>query len=134
MKKILALLLVVFALASCQVSEDEKAQPLMHRIDSLYQMKSYAETLNAITELRAKHPAAVESRKKALKIWQDVSLKMTQEDIRKTDSAYQSAFRQYESAHGIAKRNRLRARVDSLKIRYDALCGTVRVIHRRQQE
>ena len=28
----------------------------------------------------------------------------------------------------------LRAKRDSLQIRYDALCGTVRIIHQRQQE
>ena len=32
------------------------------------------------------------------------------------------------------EKDMLRAKRDSLQIRYDALCGTVRIIHQRQQE
>lgn len=133
MRKILILLSVV-CLAACQQSEDDKAAPLMQRIDSLYKAGNYQATLNAITQLRANHPKAVESRKKALVIWQDAYLKMTQNDIGRTDSALQATKLQYESAQDLGTKNRLHVKLDSLQVRYDALCGTVRVIHRRQAE
>ncbi len=133
-KKTILSLSAALVLLSCEPSADEKAAPMMQRIDSLYALGQYPQTLNAIRELRAKHPKAVESRKRALKIWQEASLKMTQADIAKTDSALQATIAAFDTASTIAERNQLGVRRDSLQIRYDALCGTVRVIHRRQKE
>ena len=42
--------------------------------------------------------------------------------------------RQMANATDIATRNKLGVVRDSLKVRYEALCGTVRIILRRQQE
>jgi hypothetical protein len=130
----LFLLAGLVALAACQPSPDEVAQPLMQRIDSLYEHHDYQGTLNAIRQLRADHPKAVESRKRALKIWQEASAKMAQEDIGRTDSALQATLQQISGETNLYRKNMLRARRDSLQIRYDALCGTVRVIKQRQQE
>lgn len=135
MKKATLLTLAAMALmASCQKTEDEKAASLMNKIDSLYKAGNYQATLNAITRLRANHPKAVESREKALKIWQDASLKMTQAEIGRTDSALQATIAQYGAEKDLYRKNMLRMKRDSLQVRYDALCGTVRVIHKRQAE
>lgn len=135
MKKATLLTLAAMALmASCQKTEDEKAASLMNKIDSLYKACNYQATLNAITRLRANHPKAVESREKALKIWQDASLKMTQAEIGRTDSALQATIAQYGAEKDLYRKNMLRVKRDSLQVRYDALCGTVRVIHKRQAE
>ena len=135
MKKATLLTLAAMALmASCQHTEDEKAASLMNKIDSLYKAGNYQATLNAITRLRANHPKAVESREKALKIWQDASLKMTQAEIGRTDSALQATIAQYGAEKDLYRKNMLRVKRDSLQVRYDALCGTVRVIHKRQAE
>ncbi len=135
MKKITLLVIAAMSLlASCQQTEDEKAAPLMSKIDSLYEAGNYQATLNAITQLRANHPKAIESRERALKIWQDASLKMTQNEVGRTDSALQATIAQYGVEKDLYKKNMLRVKRDSLQVRYDALCGTVRVIHRRQAE
>ena len=135
MKKATLLTLAAMALmASCQKTEDEKAASLMNKIDSLYKAGNYQATLNAITRLRANHPKAVESREKALKIGQDASLKMTQAEIGRTDSALQATIAQYGAEKDLYRKNMLRVKRDSLQVRYDALCGTVRVIHKRQAE
>lgn len=135
MKKATLLTLAAMALmASCQKTEDEKAASLMNKIDSLYKAGNYQATLNAITRLRANHPKAVESREKALKIWQDASLKITQAEIGRTDSALQATIAQYGAEKDLYRKNMLRVKRDSLQVRYDALCGTVRVIHKRQAE
>lgn len=135
MKKATLLTLAAMALmASCQKTEDDKAASLMNKIDSLYKAGNYQATLNAITRLRANHPKAVESREKALKIWQDASLKMTQAEIGRTDSALQATIAQYGAEKDLYRKNMLRVKRDSLQVRYDALCGTVRVIHKRQAE
>lgn len=135
MKKATLLTLAAMALmASCQKTEDEKAASLMNKIDSLYKAGNYQATLNAITRLRANHPKAVESREKALKIWQDASLRMTQAEIGRTDSALQATIAQYGAEKDLYRKNMLRVKRDSLQVRYDALCGTVRVIHKRQAQ
>jgi outer membrane protein assembly factor BamD (BamD/ComL family) len=128
------ILSVIFALTACQPSEDEKAQTLMAKIETLYQKGHYKEALDSISVLREKHPKAIESRKRALKLWQMASLKMVQEDIGKTDSALQAQTRLFDKATSLREKNFLGIKKDSLQIRYDALCGTVRIIHKRQQE
>lgn len=134
MRKIIPFFVALALFAACQQTEDEKAAPLMNTIDSLYKSGNYQATLNAITRLRAQHPKAIESREKALKIWQDASLKMAQQDVGRTDSALQATIRQYNAEKNLYRKNMLRVKRDSLQTRYEALCGTVLVIHRKQAE
>ena len=67
-------------------------------------------------------------------LWQEASLKAAQQDIARTDSALQAETARYQQAKTLRERNFIGIKKDSLQIRYDALCGTVRVIHRRQRE
>jgi hypothetical protein len=127
-------MMLALLVAGCGQTEDEKAAPLMQRIDSLYASKDYQATLNAIRKLRHDYPRAIKSRERALTIWQDASLKMAQEDVGRTDSALQATTARWRAAKTIRERNQLKVKVDSLQVRYDALCGTIRVIHRRQEE
>ena len=133
MRKLL-LLAALACLTACQPSADEQAEPLMQRIDSLYQHNDYQGTLNAIRELRAEHPKATECRKRALKIWQEASVKMAHADIARTDSALQATGRQLGAARSIYERNMLSLRRDSLQSRYDVLCAQVRYILMKQKE
>lgn len=121
-------------LVSCQPSEAEKAQLLMTQIEQLRKEKKYKEVLDSIRSLRAKYPQAVEARRRALTIWQDASLKLTQADIAKTDSALQSVLAEIRQKASPIIPTRLRIRRDSLQIRYDALCATVRTIYKKQKE
>jgi len=134
MRNITIILLLALTLVGCKPSEDEKAKSLMTKIEHLYQDGHYKETLDSIMSLRMKHPKAIESRKKCLKLWQQASLKMTQEDIAKTDSALQAQIALFNQAKSIREKNFLGIKKDSLQTRYEALCGTVRIIHKRQQE
>lgn len=134
MKNCLLLLLLLVTLTACEQTADEKAEPLMAEIETLYEQGQYELVLDSITSLRRQFPEAVEARKRALTLWQEASLKLTQADIARTDSALQVAIRQLNEARTIRERNFIGIRRDSLQIRYDALCGTVRVIHKRQQE
>lgn len=106
----------------------------MSEIDSLYANGHYKETLDSIMSLRASYPKAVESRKKALHIWREASLKLAQTDIAQTDSALQTTLRAIDGETDLYRANMLRAKRDSLKARYEAMCGVVRMIHLRQKE
>ncbi|SFG26256.1 hypothetical protein [Prevotella sp. KH2C16] len=134
MRQLFFALLLTGLLVACSQSEDEKAQPLMQKIEHLYAKGSYQAVLDSIRKLRTDFPKAVESRRKSLRLWQEASLKIAQQDIARTDSALQAATALYNQAKTLRERNFIGIRKDSLQIRYDALCGTVRVIHRRQQE
>ena len=73
MKKYILAIIVLASCFACQPTEDEKAAPLMKKIETLYHDGQYQAALNAITQLRAQHPRAIKSRQRALVIWQDAT-------------------------------------------------------------
>ena len=133
MKKIL-LLAIAATLAACSKTDDDKAATLLAKIDSLYAKGDYRTTLDSITRLRDQFPMAVEARQKALKVWQDASLKMAQADVAATDVQLQQMTAQIDSASSRLQRNLLCAKRDSLRTRYEAMCGVVKMIKMRQKQ
>lgn len=121
-------------LLSCGPTESDKAAELVAQIEQLYADGKYQTVLDSITSLRQRYPKEVEARRRVLPIWQDASLRIAQTDIARTDSALQATIAEMEAAKTIRERNFIGIRRDSLQVRYDVLVGTVRVIHRRQQE
>ena len=124
----------MFFASSCTKTEDEKAAQLLSQIRVLYEQKEYRQTLDSITSLRNRFPNALKSRKEALAIWQNASLKQAQADIAKTDSALQATLMEIPKVRDRYKANMMRVRRDSLQARYEAMCGVVRMIHMRQKQ
>lgn len=121
-------------LLSCGPTESDNAAALVAQIEQLYADGKYQTVLDSITSLRQRYPKEVEARRRVLPIWQDASLRIAQAEIARTDSALQATIAEMEAAKTIRERNFIGIRRDSLQVRYDVLVGTVRVIHRRQQE
>ena len=119
---------------ACAKTDDEKAQDLLAQIDQLYAKGKYKETLDSITVLRDRFPMALESRRKALVVWQKASLAMAQKDVANTDIRLQEVARQIEETTDRLTRNMLLVKRDSLQARYEAMCGLVRMIHARQKQ
>lgn len=119
---------------ACAKTDDEKAQDLLAQIDQLYAKGKYKETLDSITVLRDRFPMALESRRKALVVWQKASLAMAQKDVANTDIRLQEVARQIEESTDRLARNMLLVKRDSLQARYEAMCGVVRMIHARQKQ
>lgn len=119
---------------ACAKTDDEKAQDLLAQIDQLYAKGKYKETLDSITVLRDRFPMALESRRKALAIWQKASLAMAQKDVANTDIRLQEVAQQIEETTDRLTRNMLLVKRDSLQARYEAMCGVVRMIHARQKQ
>lgn len=134
MKKYMWLILCTLLICSCTPSEDEKAARLLSQIKTLYKDGCYNETLDSIMALRMRFPKAIESRKEALRIWQNASLKQAQADIAQTDSALQTVLRSIPMESDLYKANMMRVERDSLKARYEAMCGVVRMIRMRQKQ
>lgn len=124
----------MFFASSCTKTEDEKAAQLLSQIRVLYEQKEYRQTLDSITSLRNRFPNALQSRKEALAIWQNASLKQAQADVAKTDSALQAVLMEIPKERNRYKANMMRVRSDSLQARYEAMCGVVRMIHMRQKQ
>lgn len=136
MKAILLLTLcgMTLSLTGCKKSTDQEAQQSLDTIVSLYDHGYYQQALDSIAKLRVSHPQALKARREALRIWQEASLALTRQDIAHTDSALQQAQVKVKRAGSIAAANNARALRDSLQIRYDALCQTVRAIKSRQKQ
>lgn len=133
MKKLITFFVLLLVLAGCSSTPEEQATGLMTQIESLYEAGQYKAALDSIEMLRMRFPRAVEARKKALVIWNDASLKMAQADIAVTDSALLATEALMAQETEIFKRNMLGVRRDSLKARYEALCGVVRMIKLRNK-
>ena len=110
------------------------AQKMLTRINSLYESGNYRATLDSITVLRDRYPAAIEARKAALVVWQNASLKMAQADVAQTDILLQQTIAKIASTTDRYERNMLGVRRDSLQARYDAMCGVVKMIRMRQKQ
>lgn len=134
MKKFTLITLVALALASCAKTDDDMAQKMLTRINSLYESGNYRATLDSITVLRDRYPAAIEARKTALVVWQNASLKMAQADVAQTDILLQQTIAKIASTTDRYERNLLGVRRDSLQARYDAMCGVVKMIRMRQKQ
>ena len=128
-------ILLTMMLGSCQQKENTSdASQLLEEIKQLYADGNYRETLDSIESLRSKYPTAIEERRQALRLWQEASLKMAQDDIAKTDSALQATTRQMEAETRIYERNMLGVKKDSLQARYEAMIGVVRMIRKRMEQ
>lgn len=133
--KIIALFAAVLTIMSaCKPDADQQATELLAQIEQLYEAQQYKIVLDSIESLRTRYPRAVDARKRALEIWNDASLKMAQADIAVTDSALLATEAQMNLEKDIYKRNMLGMRRDSLKARYEALCGVVRMIRHRTSQ
>ena len=133
MKYILTIILAA-VLVGCSESDEQKAERMLAQIDSLYEKGQYKEALDSIVSLRTTYPSAIDIRKKALRIWQNASLKIAQKDVAQTDVLLQETLRMIDSETDLRKANMLRMRRDSLQARYEAMCGVVKMIHMRQKE
>lgn len=132
--KYVSVIIALLLLVGCKESEDAKAAAALLQIQSLYEDGKYSEALDSIMSLREHQPTAIEARKQALKIWQDASLKMAQNDIAHTDSSLHATLEAIKVEQNLYKANMLRVKRDSLQARYEAMCGVVRMIHARQKE
>ena len=126
--------IIIMALAGCAKTDDEKAKPLLAKINTLYAGGKYREALDSIVVLRDRYPKAVVARTEALRIWQDASLKMAQADVAATDNRLQEVEQELRTTTDRYRCNMLGVKRDSLQARYEAMCGVVRMIRMRQKQ
>ncbi|MBR5698984.1 MAG: hypothetical protein IKX44_10255 [Prevotella sp.] len=124
----------MLAATGCEQKKDEGAATMLTEIEQLYEQGNYKAAHDSIVLLRARFPKALAERQRALRIWQEASLKQAQEDIALTDSALQAVTAQMQAETRIYERNMLGVKKDSLQVRYEALIGEVRIIRKKMED
>lgn len=147
--KLLFLTLAALLMAACGGNSAQRnAEELLKQATFDYEHGRYEMAFAAIDSLRKIYPNAIEVRRKALALYQNISLKQAQEELEHTDHLLQEARADYEFVkEEVAKRhNELRAtaeeletvtlmriKVDSLQTQFDVQCAKIKYIHKRQK-
>ena len=109
----------------------------------------YQAALSTIDSLRKVYPNAINTRKKALKLYQDIELKKAQQELAVTDSLLQAVNHDYVYQQEKVERDKAALRAtpeeltmltltrikrDSLRTQTEVLGAKIRYIHKKQKE
>lgn len=143
-------LLLYTTLTACKDGRRQhEADIMLQRAQTLFEARQYDRALIVIDSLRKVYPNAIDARKQALKLHQDIELTRAQEELAVADSALQAVSRDYEQQKRQAEADilalkakpdqltrltKMRVRRDSLQTQFDVLCAKIRYIHKKQRE
>ncbi len=142
-------LLGVVLLTACGDEKQKAAEQMLERANALFADQQYNQALLLIDSLRKAYPEVIETRKQALRLHQDISLKQAQEELTHVDSTLLAVKQQYEQLRQKVEKDkqdlratpeeltlltRTRIHRDSLQTRFDVLCAKIRYIHKKQKE
>ena len=140
---------VTVLLSACSDSQQKAAEQMPERADMLFGQQHYDRALIVIDSLRKNYPTAIDIRKQALTLQQNLELKRSQEELAVLDSTLEAVKLDYEqqkqqvdqakaelraTAEELTMLTKTRVRRDSLQTRFDALCAKIRYIHKKQKE
>ena len=149
MRKVLWIPALALLLAACADSRQKEAEAMLQRADQLFNEQKYDRALMAIDSLRKVYPSAIETRKQALKLQQNIELKRSQEELASVDSTLQAVRQNYEyqrqkvekdkqelraTPEELTMLTKTRVKRDSLQTRFNVLCAKIRYIHKKQKE
>jgi len=141
--------MAILLLTACQDSTQQQAEGMLQRAGQLFDEQQYDRALIVIDSLRKVYPGAIETRKQALRLQQNIELKRSQEELALVDSALQAVKHDYEyqkqkvekdkqqlraTAEELTMLTKSRVTRDSLQTRFDVLCAKIRYIHKKQKE
>lgn len=146
----MAALALAAIMAACgENSAKAEADKLLEQAETEFDNKQYDKALATIDSLRKVYPNAIETRKKALVMHQNIALKQAQADLAHTDSMMQAVTHNYNYQKAKVEKDKkeLRAtaeelqmltltkmKLDSLKVRFDVQCAKIKYIHKKQKE
>lgn len=137
-------------LLSCgENSAQKQAEEMLTKAGTCYEQGQYDEALAVIDSLRKIYPNAIDTRKKALRLYQDIELKKAQQELLVTDSLLQAVNHDYVYQQEKVDRDKAalratpeeltmltqtRMRRDSLRTQTEVLGAKIRYIHKKQKE
>ena len=87
MRRLVLSATALLMLWSCGGNEAQKqAEEMLEKAGVCFEQGQYDEALTVIDSLRKIFPSAIDTRKKALKLYQDIELKKTQQELAVTPS------------------------------------------------
>lgn len=140
---------IAFLLSACGDSRQKAAEQMLERATLLFDRQQYDRALIVIDSLRKEYPTAIDIRKQALVLQQNIELTRSQEELAVLDSTLQAVKLDYEqqkqqvdaakaelraTAEELTLLTKTRVRLDSLQTRFDVLCAKIRYIHKKQKE
>lgn len=148
-RHIALVLIAALSLIACGNKVEKEAEALLEQANTQYANKQYDQALRTIDSLRKAYPEAIDTRNKALRLYQDISLKQAQDDLANTDTLLQRTKAEYDSMK--VKVDRAKAELkateaellaltlkrierDSLQARFDMQCAKIKYIHKKQKE
>ena len=150
MRRLLFLTTTALLMLSCGGDDSQRqAESLLGQATADYEQGHYQEALQAIDSLRKVYPNAIDTRKKALKLYQDIELKKAQTALAEADSLLQLVEHDLKYQQEKVDRDkaalratpeeltmltRTRMRRDSLRTECEVLGGKIRYIHKKQKE
>ena len=150
MRRLVLSAMATLLLLSCgENSIQKQAEEMLTKAGSFYEQGQYNEALTVIDSLRKIFPNAIDTRKKALKLYQDIELKKAQQELLITDSLLQAVNHDYAYQQEKVDRDKAalcatpeeltmltltRMKRDSLRTQYEVLGAKIRYIHKKQKE
>ena len=140
---------IALLLSACGNSQQKAAQEMLDSASQLFEQQRYDRALIVIDSLRKNYPTAIDIRKQALALQQNIELKWSQEELAVLDSVLQAVKLEYEqqkqkvdkdkaelraTAEELTMLTKTRVLRDSLQTRFDVLCAKIRYIHKKQKE
>ena len=147
--RLVILCLATVCFAACSESPQKQAELLAQEAATCCEDGRLDEARRLIDSLRRSYPDIVEARKAALRLHQDVELKIAQQELARTDSALVMANRELEAqqqqvdthkaaltatAEELTNLTRTRMRRDSIRTQFEALGMKIRYIRQKQKE
>lgn len=148
MKHLIWILLAAM-LVACSDEKQKAAEQMLQKAGQQFEQKQYDRALITIDSLRKVYPGAIETRKQALMLQQNIELKRSQEELAVVDSLLQVVKNDYETLklkvekdkqelratpEELTMLTKTRVRRDSLQTRFEVLCAKIRYIHKKQKE
>lgn len=143
-------LIAMLLLASCGGNSiDKKAGELLNEAQAEFESGEYTKAISTIDSLRKKFPKAIEARKKALSLYQQVELKRAELRVQDADTVLQRVEQEYQkmkaTVDGLKRKgaatvdqlrnvNLLRVKRDSLKTVFDVECAKIKYIKKKMEE
>lgn len=147
--KHLVWILLVAMLVACSDEKQKAAEEMLQKASLQFEQRQYDRALITIDSLRKVYPGAIETRKQALILQQNIELKRSQEELAIVDSLLQVVKSDYETLklkvekdkqelratpEELTMLTKTRVRRDSLQTRFEVLCAKIRYIHKKQKE
>ena len=143
-------LCAMLTLAGCgENAMERQARELLEQAKTEFNNGEFTKALADIDSLRKNCPQAIEARKQALSLYQEIELKRAQLTVEGVDSVLQRVEREYQSMKSTVDSlreksaatveqlravNLMRVKRDSLKTVFDVECAKIKYIKKKMEE